>query len=94
MTESGKREGQRDSGLVRPATLRRLRVTGVLLLVLIVVAGTLHGTPARFPVGDWLGFGALFGAASGLALLLIARLLGAVIGRDASYYDDEHSNDA
>ncbi len=74
--------------LVRPGTIRLLWwiFSGVLALtVALQIWIHLH---AYFGVDGWFGFYAAFGLLSCVAMVLFAKLLGFVLKRPDTYYDD------
>ena len=79
---------QDDHWLVRPATIRKLWIGFIAVLVLTVVAQLLISIKGYFGVDGWLGFGAIFGFVSCVAMVLVAKGVGLLIKRPESYYDD------
>jgi hypothetical protein len=74
--------------LVRPATLRWLwRVFGMVLGLTVAVQFyvRVHG---YFHVDGWFGFSALFGFLACVAMVVLAKLLGVLVKRPESYYQD------
>jgi hypothetical protein len=77
-----------DHWLVRPATLRRLWIIfAVVLAVVVLVELTIHREP-HFALEALFGFGAWFGFLSCVALIVFAKVLGALLKRPDDYYDD------
>ena len=77
--------------LVRPATIRKLWWGGGIVLALTVVAQLVIKVKGYFGVDDWLGFGAVFGFISCVAMVVVAKLLGFALKRDQDYYkEDDH----
>ena len=74
--------------LFKPHTIRILRVVFALLLLLSVVAEAFIHTHARFGIDGGFGFHAWFGGAACIAMIAIARLLGLLLKRRDTYYDD------
>jgi len=79
--------------LVRPRTIRILWWVFSVLLALTVVAQFAFKVKGYFDVDGWLGFGAVFGFLSCLAMVLVAKVLGWVLKRDDSYYSRRRNND-
>jgi hypothetical protein len=74
--------------LVRPATVRWLwRVFGLVLGLTVAVHFyvRVHG---YFHVDGWFGFSALFGFLACVAMVVLAKLLGVLVKRPESYYQD------
>jgi hypothetical protein len=79
---------QDDHWLVRPATVRKLWIGFIAVLTLTVLAQLAIGIKGYFVVDGWLGFAAVFGFLSCVAMVLVAKGLGLLIKRPESYYDD------
>jgi hypothetical protein len=74
--------------LTRPETIRKLWIGGYAILALTVLAQiplTMHG---YFEFDEWLGFSAIYGFLCCVAMVLLAKVLGGVLKRKDSYYDD------
>jgi hypothetical protein len=82
------KDPENDHWLARPATIRKLWVGFISVLALTVLAQLFIGIKGYFVVDGWLGFGAIFGFLSCVAMVLVAKGLGLVIKRAESYYDD------
>ena len=76
-----------DHWLVRPRTIRRLWALFIVVLALTVLADLAIEHHPYFGVDGTIGFGAWFGFASCVALVLVAKALGAVLKRPDSHYD-------
>lgn len=74
--------------LVRPATIRKLWWGFSIVLALTVAAQFIVYVKGYFGVDSWFGFGAAFGFASCLAMVLVAKALGFVLKRNEDYYGD------
>lgn len=72
--------------LVRPATIRKLWWGGGLVLALTVVAQLVIKVKGYFGVDDWPGFGAVYGFACCLVMVLFAKALGLLLKRPEDYY--------
>ena len=77
-----------DHWLTRPATIRRLWIALYAILALTVLAQLGIKVKGYFGIDGWFGFGAIFGFASCVAMVLVAKALGAVLKRPEDYYDD------
>ena len=76
-----------DHWLVRPRAIRRLWAFFIVVLALTVLADLAIEHHPYFGVDGTIGFGAWFGFASCVALVLVAKAVGAVLKRPDSYYD-------
>lgn len=84
---------QDDHWLVRPATIRKLWWGFSIVLALTVVAQLGIYIKGYFAVDGWIGFGAVFGFLSCLAMVLVAKAMGYVLKRDENYYSREQTDD-
>jgi len=75
-----------DAWLARPSTIRLLWRVFIVALALVLVAQLLFPVKGKFGVDGWLGFGAVFGFLSCLAMVLFAKGLGWILKRDENYY--------
>jgi UPF0716 family protein affecting phage T7 exclusion len=76
-----------DHWLTRPATIRRLWVGFILVLVMLVALDLVVAHHPYFGIDGTFGFGAWFGFLSCVALVAFAKALGAILKRPDSYYD-------
>lgn len=76
-----------DHWLARADTIRRLWIAFALVLVATVVVDLGIEHHPYFGLDGTLGFGAWFGFASCVALIVFAKALGALLKRSDSYYD-------
>jgi hypothetical protein len=76
-----------DHWLTRPATIRRLWGVFILVLVALVALDLVVSHHPYFGLGGTFGFGAWFGFLSCVALVVLAKALGAVLKRPDTYYD-------
>ncbi len=77
-----------DHWLVRPKTIQLLwRIFSVILLVTLAAQYfvPVHG---YFLVDEAFGFHAMFGFLSCLAMVVVAKLLGLLLKRKATFYDE------
>jgi hypothetical protein len=76
-----------DHWLVRPRTISRLWAVFVVVLAVSVLADLAIEHHPYFGIDGTIGFGAWFGFASCVVLVVVAKALGAVLKRPDSYYD-------
>ena len=77
---------ENDAWLARPSTIRLLWRIFAVVLAASVGAQLLFKVKGYFEADGWLGFGALFGFLSCVAMVLIAKALGRFLKRDENYY--------
>lgn len=88
MSEPIKPDSHSDHWLVRPTTIRRLWiVSGVVLAVTVLLDLVVEHHP-HFGIDGTFGFGAWFGFAACVAMVLFAKLVGMVLKRPDTYYDN------
>lgn len=75
-----------DAWLARPSTIRLLWKIFAVVLALSVGVQLLFPVKGYFGVDGWLGFGALFGFLSCLAMVLFAKLIGLFLKRPDNHY--------
>ena len=80
-----KRSGD-DAWLARPSTIRLLWRVFAVVLALSVGAQLMFSVKGYFGLDGWLGFGAVFGFLSCLAMVLVAKLLGMFLKRPDDHY--------
>jgi hypothetical protein len=73
--------------LVRPGTIRVLWVVFALILAALVALDLVVAHQPHFSVDGTFGFGAWYGFAACVALVLFAKLLGFFLKRPDTYYD-------
>ena len=84
MTEAGKKHW-----LVRPETVRLLWRIGLAGLALLVISDVfIQGHPNTWIDGSF-GFYAWFGLLTCVGMVLFAKVLGVLLKRRDTYYDDE-----
>lgn len=83
---NGTEQDRDDAWLARPSTIRLLWWVFGVVLALSVGAQLIIKVKGYFGVDDWLGFGAVYGFAACLAMVLVAKVLGWVLKRPADYY--------
>ena len=77
-----------DHWLVRPKTIRQLWIGGCTVLAITVLLQFFIPVKGYFGVDDWPAFGAIFGFASCVAMVVVAKLLGMVLKRPEEYYEE------
>lgn len=83
MTEAGEKHW-----LVRPKTVRLLWRIGLAVLALLVMSDVfVHGHP-KSQIEGIFGFYAWFGLVTCVAMVLFAKVLGIILKRRETYYDD------
>jgi hypothetical protein len=76
-----------DHWLTREATIRRLWIGFAILLLALVVVDLVVHHHSYFGLDGTFGFGAWFGLANGVLLILAAKALGWMLERPDNYYD-------
>ncbi len=74
--------------LVRPRTIRILWIAFAAILAALVVAGVFVHGYAYFTIDGIFAFNAWYGFLTCVAMVVAAKVLGAFIKRQDSYYDD------
>jgi hypothetical protein len=76
-----------DHWLVRPATIRLLWGAGGVLLAGLVALDFVIKHKPHFGIDGTFGFGAWFGFAACVAMVVFAKALGVLLKRPDTYYD-------
>jgi hypothetical protein len=76
-----------DHWLVHPKTIRALWIVGALVLAGLVALDLIVKHKPHFGIDGTFGFGAWFGFAACVAMVLFAKALGALLKRPDTYYD-------
>ncbi len=77
-----------DHWLVRPETIRKIWIGGIIVLAITVAAEWLTGTAGHFHgVDEWFAFPAVFGFLVCVAMVFAAKVLGFILKRKDDYYD-------
>ena len=76
--------------LTRPAAIRVLWAVFIAILAATVAAELLMPHEARFGIDGTFAFYAWFGFLSCAAFILVAKVLGLLLRRPDSYYDEPH----
>ena len=77
-----------DHWLARPTTIRRLWIGAGVVLAVVVAFDLAVDHHPHFGVDGTFGFGAWYGFAACVALVLIAKALGVLLKRPDTFYDD------
>ena len=77
-----------DHWLTRPASIRKLWIGFSAVLAMTVLAQLVIGIKGYFGVDSMFGFAAAFGFFSCVAMVLLAKAIGAQLKRPEDYYDD------
>ncbi len=76
-----------DHWLARPSTIRLLWRVFIVILIVLVALQAVIKIKGYFTVDGWFGFGAVYGFASCLIMVLVAKGLGGILKRPEGYYD-------
>jgi hypothetical protein len=76
-----------DHWLVRDSTIRKLWIVFAIVLVILVLLDFVVAHHAHFGIDGTFGFGAWYGFASCVALVVLAKALGFFLKRPDTYYD-------
>ena len=76
-----------DHWLTRDSTIKRLWIVFAIVLSITVLADLVIHHHSYFWLDGTFGFGAWFGFLSCIALIVVAKALGAVFKRPDTYYD-------
>lgn len=79
--------------LVRPETIRLLWIVGGVILALTVIAEAFVDLHPHFPIEGIFGFNAWYGLLVCVAMVLGAKVLGILLKRTDSYYDETQEGD-
>ena len=77
-----------DHWLVRASTIRLLWIGSVLVLATLVLLDLVVRHHPHFGMDGTFGFGAWYGFAACVALVLAAKALGFILKRPDTYYDE------
>ncbi len=86
-------EEPKEHWLVRPETIRKLWWGFSVVLALTVIAQLAIYVKGYFVVDGWFGFGAVYGFASCVLMVLFAKALGVVLKRPNDYYKESEGDD-
>ncbi|HEX6216791.1 MAG TPA: hypothetical protein VFZ38_18275 [Vicinamibacterales bacterium] len=76
-----------DHWLVRPSTIKKLWIAFAIVLAATVLMDLFITPHPYFGLDGTFGFGAWFGFASCVAMVVVAKALGAILKRPDTYYD-------
>ncbi|MBT8422407.1 MAG: hypothetical protein KJP03_04750 [Gammaproteobacteria bacterium] len=93
MSDISQREEQQH-WLVRPSSIRLMWWVFACVLALTVLAQVVIKVKGYFGADGWLGFGAVFGFVSCVAMVFVAKALGVFLKREDTYYDDREAEAA
>ncbi len=82
------KDDQNDHWLVRRSTIKLMWWVGCGVLALTVIAQFFIPVKGYFGIDSWPAFGAVFGFASCVAMVVFAKLLGVVLKRREDYYHE------
>jgi hypothetical protein len=77
-----------DHWLVRPGTVKRLWIAFIAVLAFTVLAQIAIPVEGHFGVDASFAFNAWYGLGGCAAMILVAKLLGALLKRRDTYYDE------
>jgi hypothetical protein len=83
------RKPEQQHWLTRSATIRKLWWLFSAVLLVTIVAQFVIAVKQHFIVDGWFGFYALFGFASCIAMVVLAKILGVIVKRNERYYEDK-----
>jgi len=76
-----------DHWLTRASTIKRLWIGSVIVLAATVLMDLVIDHHPHFGLDGTFGFGAWFGFAACVAMIVFAKALGAILKRPDTYYD-------
>lgn len=79
---------ENDHWLVRPTTIRTLWAGAAVVLAAVVAVDLVVDHHPHFGIEGTIGFSAWFGFGACVALVLVAKAVGALLKRPDTYYDD------
>lgn len=74
--------------LTRPETIKKLWIGGCAILALTVIGQLLVELHPHFTFEGWFAFSAIFGFLSCVAMVLFAKVLGNLLKRKDTFYDE------
>jgi len=83
-----------DHWLVRPQTIRRLWFVFIGILALTVLAEFVFEAKGHFGVDGSFGFNAWYGFGACIVLIIGSKVLGVMLKRTDTYYEDAPDEDA
>jgi hypothetical protein len=82
-----------DHWLTRPSTIKLLWIVFVVVLALTVVAGVWLTEEPHFEIERLFAFNAAYGFVVCAAMILVAKVLGVLLKRRDTYYEERASDD-
>ncbi|MBC8240173.1 MAG: hypothetical protein H8E30_06825 [Alphaproteobacteria bacterium] len=74
--------------LVRPSTIRKLWIWGLIMLAIIALSDLLLTPHPHFGLDGYVGFYSVYGLVTCVAMVIGAKALGIFLKRKDTYYDD------
>lgn len=88
MSPQRRTDRHKDHWLARPSTIRMLSVIGLVVLAAVTALDAIvHGHP-YFGIDGWPAFYSLYGFLTCAAMVVFAKVLGFVLKRKDTYYDE------
>ncbi len=87
------KQNANDHWLVRASTIRWLWIVFSVLLIALVALQLVIHVKGYVGADSWFGFGAVFGFASCVGMVLVAKALGLILKRPENYYREDAEND-
>ena len=85
-------DNREDAWLARPASIKLLWRVFWVVLAITVLLELVVKVKGYFGVDEWFGFGAAYGFLCCVAMVLVAKVLGAVLKRPDDYYREEDAD--
>jgi hypothetical protein len=82
-----------DHWLTRPSTIKLLWIVFVVVLALTVIAGVWLTEEPHFEIERLFAFNAAYGFVVCAAMILVAKVLGMLLKRRDTYYEERASDD-
>jgi hypothetical protein len=82
-----------DHWLTRPSTIKLLWIVFVVVLALTVVAGVWLTEEPHFEIERLFAYNAAYGFVVCAAMILVAKVLGVLLKRRDTYYEERASDD-
>jgi hypothetical protein len=82
-----------DHWLTRPSTIKLLWIVFVFVLALTVIAGVWLTEEPHFEIERLFAFNAAYGFVVCAAMILVAKVLGVLLKRRDTYYEERASDD-
>jgi apolipoprotein N-acyltransferase len=82
-----------DHWLTRPSTIKLLWIVFVFVLALTIIAGVWLTEEPHFEIERLFAFNAAYGFVVCAAMILVAKVLGVLLKRRDTYYEERASDD-